>query len=76
VPAELAGMNVRCVPASELAAELGSGFANVVMLGAVAAALGEPPLASLEDAAADQLGRKTSADDVRSAVRKGHACLS
>jgi pyruvate ferredoxin oxidoreductase gamma subunit len=76
VPGELAGANVRCVPAAELASELGSGFVNVVMVGAVAAALGEPSLACLEQAAADQLGKKVAADAVRAAVRKGHACLS
>ena len=47
---------MQCVPATRLAAERGSGFANVVMLGAVAASLGEPSLECLEDAAADQLG--------------------
>ena len=73
---ELDGVAVTCVPATRLAAERGSGFANIVMLGAVAAALGEPPLAALEDAAAEQLGRKASPDDVRAAVRKGYACLS
>ena len=42
------------------------------MLGAVAAALGEPPLECLEDAAAEQLGRKVSPDAVRAAVREGY----
>jgi pyruvate ferredoxin oxidoreductase gamma subunit len=76
VPAELAGVDVTCVPATRLAASQGSGFANVVMLGAVAAALGVPPLEALEDAAAEQLGRKVSPDDVRAAVREGYECLS
>jgi pyruvate ferredoxin oxidoreductase gamma subunit len=71
-PAELDGVVVRCVPATRLAAERGSGFANIVMLGAVAAALGEPPLECLQDAAADQLGRKVSPDAVRAAVREGY----
>ena len=75
-PPELDGVEVTCVPATRLAASDGSAFANVVMLGAVAAALGEPPLAALEDAAAEQLGRKASPDEVRAAVRKGYACLS
>ena len=39
-----------CVPASRIA-ESGSGFVNVVMAGAVAAAVGEPPLAQLLAAA-------------------------
>ncbi len=71
-PPELDGVAVRCVPATRLAAERGSGFANIVMLGAVAAALGEPPLECLEDAAAEQLGRKVSPDAVRAAVRQGY----
>lgn len=76
VPSELAGVSVRCVPASRLAAADGSGFANIVMLGAVAAALGEPSLEFLQDAAAEQLGRKAAPDTVRAAVRKGYECLS
>jgi len=71
-PPELDGVAVCCVPATRLAAERGSGFANIVMLGAVAAALGEPPLECLQDAAADQLGRKVSPDAVRAAVREGY----
>ena len=71
-PPELDGVAVTCVPATRLAAERGSGFANIVMLGAVAAALGEPPLASLEDAAVEQLGRKVSPEAVRAAVREGY----
>jgi pyruvate ferredoxin oxidoreductase gamma subunit len=42
---------VFCVPASAIAAT-GAGYVNVVMLGAVAAALGEPPLEALLAAAA------------------------
>jgi Pyruvate/2-oxoacid:ferredoxin oxidoreductase gamma subunit len=60
------------VPATRLAAERGSGFTNIVMLGAVAAALGEPPLGCLEDAAAEQVGRKLSPDAGRAAVREGY----
>jgi pyruvate ferredoxin oxidoreductase gamma subunit len=72
-PVELAGLPVRCVPASRLAAARGSSFANVVMLGAVAAALGEPPLAELQDAAVELLGRKADAEAVRAAVAEGWA---
>jgi pyruvate ferredoxin oxidoreductase gamma subunit len=75
-PPELDRIRVLCVPASRLAAARGSGFANIVMLGAVAAALGEPPLAELEDAAVKQLGRKVAEDAVREAVREGYACLN
>jgi pyruvate ferredoxin oxidoreductase gamma subunit len=75
-PPELDGLDVRCVPAARLAARLGSSFVNVVMLGAVAAALGEPSLADLEDAAVETLGRKTAADDVRRALAEGYAWLN
>lgn len=76
VPPELAGRNVKCVPASELAANQDSKFANLIMLGAVAAALGEPSLDSLGDAITDELGRKVTRADAQAAVRKGFACLS
>ena len=46
------------------------------MLGAVAAALGEPPLELLEEAAAEQLGRKADPAEIRAAVREGHAWLN
>jgi len=75
-PAELDGLDVRCVPAARLAAALGSNFVNVVMLGAVAAALGEPSLDDLQDAAVATLGRKTAADDVRRALAEGYAWLN
>ena len=68
-PGELAGVDVRCVPASRLAAP---GFVNVVMLGAVAAALGMPPLEELQDAAVETLGRKVDAGVVRAAVKAGY----
>jgi pyruvate ferredoxin oxidoreductase gamma subunit len=42
---------VVCVPASKIAAQ-GAGYVNVVMLGALAAVLGEPPLEALLAAAA------------------------
>ena len=72
-PVELAGLDVRCVPADRLAASVGGGFVNVVMLGAVAAALGEPALEELEEAAVETLGRKVAADDVRRALAEGYA---
>jgi pyruvate ferredoxin oxidoreductase gamma subunit len=49
---------VVCVDGTRLAAEHGLKFANVVMLGAVAAALGEPPLEALVGATSRLLGRK------------------
>jgi pyruvate ferredoxin oxidoreductase gamma subunit len=71
-PAELDGAHVRCVPASRLASEHGSGFVNLVMVGAVGAELGEPPLAELQDAAVELLGGKVDAVAVRSAVAEGY----
>lgn len=76
VPAELQGARVRCVPASRLAAAQGSSFGNVVMVGAVAAALGEPPLEDVQDAAVELLGHKLPADEVRAAVSEGYRWAS
>ena len=67
---------MRCVPAARLAGTQGSGFVNMVMLGAVAAALGEPELGNLQDAAVETLGKKVPDADVRSAVAEGYAWLS
>lgn len=72
VPPELAGLHVRCVPATRLAAGHGSGFVNLVMVGAAGAALGEPPLEDLQDAAAELLGKKTDVAAVREAVAEGY----
>ena len=74
-PPELDGPRVRCVPATRLAASVGSGFANIVMLGAVAAALDAPP-DDLEEAAVALLGRKSSAESVRAALHEGYAWLN
>ena len=71
-PAELAGRRVRCIPASRLAAARGSRFGNLVMVGAVAAALGEPPLEKVQEAAVELLGKKLPADDVRGAIEEGY----
>ena len=67
VPAELAGLAVRCVPTRR--------NTNLVMLGAVAAALGTPTLSDLQAAAVSVLGEKVDADEIRSAVEEGYACL-
>jgi pyruvate ferredoxin oxidoreductase gamma subunit len=75
-PPELDDVDVRCVPAQRLASALGSGFVNLVMLAAVAAELGEPPLAELQEAAVETLGRKVSAADVRDALAEGYAWLN
>jgi pyruvate ferredoxin oxidoreductase gamma subunit len=75
-PPALAGDNVVCVPASQLASERGSGFVNVTMLGAVGAALGEPSLEAIQDAAVEVLGAKVDETAVRDAVEEGYRCLS
>ena len=75
-PRELAAARVVCVPATRLAAAHGSKFANVVMVGALAAAIGDPPAEIVADAAAELLGKKASADEIREAVLEGYACLS
>jgi pyruvate ferredoxin oxidoreductase gamma subunit len=66
---------VTCVPASRLSSERGSKFANLVMAGALAAALGEPS-GPVQDAAAELLGKKVSAKDVRSAIEEGYEWLA
>jgi pyruvate ferredoxin oxidoreductase gamma subunit len=71
-PAELDDRFVRCVPASRLASERGSGFVNLIMVGAAGAALGQPPLEELQDAAVELLGRKVEAGAVREAVAEGY----
>ncbi len=75
-PVELAGLHVRCVPAARLAAEQGSGFVNLVMLGAVAAELGTPSLELVQRAAVKALGGKLGADEISAAVARGHAWLN
>jgi len=75
-PSGLSGVDVECVPATRLAAGLGSGFVNIVMLGAVASALGEPTLQHLQDAAVETLGRKIASDDLHRALAEGHAWLN
>jgi len=75
-PEELAGTRVLCVPASRIAAEQGSSFGNIVMVGAVAAAIGEPAVEDVQDAAVDLLGGKLPPDSVRTAVAEGYRCVS
>ena len=48
-------------------------FANVAMLGAVAATLGEPPLETLQDAIVEMLGAKSSPEALRAAAAEGFA---
>jgi pyruvate ferredoxin oxidoreductase gamma subunit len=51
-------------------------MANVEMLGTVAAQLGEPPLATLQDAAAEVLGGQIPDAELRAAVTRGYRCRS
>lgn len=46
---------------------------NLYALGALAAALGEPPLEALVDAAVEVLGKKADARVIRSALEAGYA---
>jgi 2-oxoacid:acceptor oxidoreductase gamma subunit (pyruvate/2-ketoisovalerate family) len=64
---------VLCVDGTRLAAEHGLKFANVVMLGAVAGALGEPPLEPLLAAVSRLLGRKGA--DPRPGVVAGYRAV-
>jgi pyruvate ferredoxin oxidoreductase gamma subunit len=73
---QLDGARVVCVPASRLAAERGSKFANLVMVGAVAAALREPPAKAVTEAAAELLGGKGDPEEMAAAVEEGYAWLS
>ncbi len=71
----LPNARVVCVPATRLAEARGSSFANLVMTGAVAAAIGEPPLETLEDQACALLGKKSDPQAVRAGIEEGHAWL-
>lgn len=75
-PPNLVHGHVLCIPASKLAQRRGSRFANLIMVGALAAGVGEPSLANVTDAANELLGKKVSPDDVRAAVEEGYECLS
>jgi pyruvate ferredoxin oxidoreductase gamma subunit len=48
---------------------------NLVMLGALAAALGEPAIDRLVDAAVEVLGRKSSPAELRAALKAGYAAV-
>ena len=74
-PPGLPHARVLCVPAARLAEASGARFANVVMIGAVAAALGEPPLETLEEQATGLLGAKSDPAAVRAGIEEGHAWL-
>jgi pyruvate ferredoxin oxidoreductase gamma subunit len=59
-----------CVPAADLAP---ARSVNLVMLGALAAVLGEPPLDDLLAAASEVLGKKADPEALRTAIEAGHA---
>ena len=58
-----------CIPAGDLAP---ARSVNLVMLGALAAVLGEPPLEDLVAAAGDVLGKKVDLAALRSALEAGY----
>jgi 2-oxoacid:acceptor oxidoreductase gamma subunit (pyruvate/2-ketoisovalerate family) len=60
-----------CIPADRIAPDA----VNLVMLGALAAALGEPSLEHLVDAAADVLGRKADPAALGAALAAGHRAV-
>jgi pyruvate ferredoxin oxidoreductase gamma subunit len=72
-PDGLGDVDVRCVPGTRLAGN--SKFVNLVLVGALAAALGDP-VEPVVDAATQLLGAKVSRDDIREAVEKGFAWQS
>ena len=71
-PVGLNGHRVVAVPE----ASGGPRFANLVMVGAVAAELGEPTLPQVQDAAVELLGAKAGVAVVRAAVEEGYRCRS
>ena len=70
-PPERDSAPVVAVPATRLASAHGSSFANLVMVGALAATLGEPDGEVVADAAVELLGRKADPELVRAAVLEG-----
>lgn len=64
---------VICVPADRIASEAGSKFVNLVMVGALAKALGEPSVSDLREAAVELLGAKASVDAVERALVEGYS---
>jgi pyruvate ferredoxin oxidoreductase gamma subunit len=73
VPEGLSGVDVRCVPGTRLAGD--AKFVNLVLVGALAAALHDP-VEPFVVAAVELLGAKVGRDEIRSAVEEGFACLS
>jgi pyruvate ferredoxin oxidoreductase gamma subunit len=61
---------VICIPAGDLAP---ARSVNMVMLGALAAVLGQPAIDDLVEAAREVLGKKADPDALRAALEAGHA---
>jgi pyruvate ferredoxin oxidoreductase gamma subunit len=70
-PPERGSAPVLAVPATRLASAHGSSFANLVMVGALAATLGEPDGEVVADAAVELLGGKADPELVRAVVLEG-----
>jgi pyruvate ferredoxin oxidoreductase gamma subunit len=70
------GHRVVAVPASRIAQAHGSKFANLVMVGAVAAAVGDLDADTVADSAVELLGKKGSPQTIRAAVIEGYRCLN
>jgi len=64
---------VVCIPAERLSAPFGARSVNLVMLGALAAVLGEPPLEPLAEAATELLGAKVEPEQLRAPIEAGFA---
>jgi pyruvate ferredoxin oxidoreductase gamma subunit len=75
-PPSLDGTRIVPVPARDLAGKAGTKYVNLVMAGALAAALRQPPLETVERAAAELLGAKADAEGARAAVREGYEWLA
>lgn len=75
-PPSVNGTRIVPVPAAELAAKAGTTYVNLVMAGALAAALRQPPLEDVEDAAAELLGAKADGGAARAAVQEGYRWLA
>jgi pyruvate ferredoxin oxidoreductase gamma subunit len=60
-----------CVPAARIAPDA----VNLVMLGALAAALGEPPLDRLAAAAVEVLGKKAEPAGLQAALERGYTAV-
>ena len=59
------------VPADRIAAEVGTKFVNLVMVGALAGRLNEPSLDQLVDGAVSVLGKKVPPEQLRAALTAG-----